>query len=125
MDDEHRKRIRQAVSALVEDLASETGCHAEAVADVAFLHIQKHPSWGRNPTEAQKPASLIHWNGRCRGCGELVSRTEAVFHHLRRRDPNQHSPTNLQPFHPGCHDSEHGAAKASLSKGAPARKRRL
>jgi len=125
MENKHRTKIRQAVSVLVEKLAEETGCHAEAVADVAFLHIQKHPSWGRNSTEAQKRASLRFWKERCQGCGEALSRAEAVFHHLRRRIPDQHAPENLLPYHPGCHDTEHGAKKASLSKGASRRKARV
>lgn len=124
MDRERRLQVTQAVSALVEKLAKETECHPEAVADVAFLHIQKHPSWGRNPSEAQKRASLRYWKDECQGCGEAVARERAVFHHLRRRIPNQHEPRNLLPYHPECHDAKHGARRASLSKGTPRRKAR-
>jgi hypothetical protein len=119
MLDNERQRIRQAVAELIERLAIDLGTHPEAVADVAFLCIQKHPSWGRNPTKTQKRASHKHWEGCCQGCGESLEMRDAVFHHLRRRIPNQHGPENLLPYHPGCHDTEHKVSQGSLSKGAP------
>jgi hypothetical protein len=47
-----------------------------------------------------------------------------VFHHLARRVPGQHEPSNLLPYHPHCHDRHHGIRRTSLSKGAPERKQK-
>lgn len=122
MTHDQRSKIRQSVTGLVEQLASELSLDAQAVADVAFLHVQKHPAWGRNATKAQKRAAHEHWQGLCQGCNDTVVFGEAVFHHFRRRIPNQHGPDNLRPYHAGCHDSEHGVQQGSLSKGSPKRK---
>ncbi len=117
-----KEAIKRSVTELIVRLATELSMHPEAVADVAFLHIQKHPSWGRNPTKAQKRTAHRHWKGRCQHCQEQVPFEAAVFHHLRRRIPKQHQPDNLLPYHASCHDSEHEAQRGSLSKGSPTQK---
>jgi len=122
--EDQKKLIKSCVSELIERLAQEQSLVAEAVADIAFLHIQKHASWGRNPTKPQKKASHQRWNGCCQRCDRPVAFDTAVFHHLRRRIQNQHGPENLVPLCPGCHDNEHGARRGSLSKGTPTRARK-
>lgn len=121
MLDHQKQLIRQSVSEVIERLATECSLHPEAVADVAFLHIQKHPSWGRNATKAQKRASHRHWQGQCQKCHEPVCFDDAVFHHLQRRIPNQHGADNLLPYCSKCHDVEHEVRQSSLSKGSPTR----
>ena len=119
MLDNEKMQIRASVAELIERLAGKLKIHPEAVADVAFLYIQKHPSWGRNPSRTQKRASHKHWNNRCQGCREPVELRDAVFHHLRRRIPNQHEPENMLPYHRDCHDKVHDVSQGSLSKGSP------
>lgn len=124
MRHEERARIKQEMTDLIQSLAEEMSAHPEAVADVAFLHIQKHPFWGRNATKSQRRKAHRYWKGRCQGCGEPVEPAEAVFHHVQRRVPGQHDPENLKPYHPGCHDKVHNVKHGSLSKGAPEAKAR-
>jgi len=119
MHDEKRLRIKQSVEQLVERLAVELSILPEEVADVAFLYIQKHPKWGRNPSKTQKRASHSHWKGLCQACSQPVELGEAVFHHKQRRIREQHEPANLLPYHPECHDDHHKVTQGSLSKGAP------
>ena len=119
MDDDQKRTIKASVGKLIEKLARDLDAYPEAVADVAFLYIQKHPSWGRNPTRTQKQASYEKWGGQCQKCNRAIEFEEAVFHHLARRIPNQHGPENLLPYHPPCHDKKHDVVEGSLSKGAP------
>jgi 5-methylcytosine-specific restriction endonuclease McrA len=119
MQSEHRDRIKREVDQLVTSLAAELSVPAEAVADVAYLHIQKHSGWGRNPSKAQKRAAHQHWDGACQHCNEPVTLSEAVFHHVKRRVTGQHQPANLLPYHEACHDQHHGVVEGSLSKGTP------
>lgn len=123
MNTKHRARITSSVDALVRGLAEELALCPKAVADVAYLRLQKHPVWGRNPTDAHKNAAYKAWNGICQGCLTPVERKKAVFHHVCRRTPNLHAPENLKPYHTGCHDRTHGITLGSISKGAPKRRK--
>ncbi len=119
MDTELRTRIKHSVTMLVETLSQELGQPRAAVADLAYLHLQKHPVWGRNPSKSQKRAAHRRWGGACQACLEIVALDEAVFHHLKRRVDDQHDPHNLLPYHDKCHDKHHGVVQDSLSKGSP------
>lgn len=119
MDESQRKRIKESIGELIEGLDKDLEAYPEAVADVAFLYIQKHPSWGRNASRAQKRAAYKHWEGKCQACRKDVAFDNAVFHHLERRIPDQHGPKNLLPYHPKCHDDAHEVKVGSLSKGTP------
>lgn len=88
----------------------------KAVADIAYLHLQKHKIWGRNPTKRQKNAAFAAWGGVCQHCGLPVAREDVVYHHVRRRIQKQHEPANLKIYHTACHDQHHGASR-SLSTG--------
>ncbi|MAX36760.1 MAG: hypothetical protein CME33_09375 [Gimesia sp.] len=112
-----RDQIHQQVDALIESLSEEFDACTEAVANTAFMRIQKHPTWGRNATHRHKSDSYSEWDGKCERCGQFVDRSEAVFHHLSRGVPNQHGPQNLVPHHNSCHDAEHGVSKGSITKG--------
>ena len=122
MDTEDRAKVKQAVAGLVETLCESLGLPRAAVADIAYLYLQKHPSWGRNPSKTQKRAAHRHWQGRCQDCQKLVSFEESVFHHRKRRIDEQHSPGNPLPYHDACHDKHHGVVVGSLSKGSPKRR---
>jgi len=121
MQKEQRAVIKRRLDQFVEQLATDLELAPEAVADIAYLRIQKHRSWGRNPTRAQKRAAYEHWQGLCQACEQPVDFSDAVFHHVQRRIPNQHEPQNLLPYHDHCHDHHHGVTHRSLSKGAPRR----
>jgi hypothetical protein len=123
MDTELRSRVKESVLGLVEQLSAELRLPRAAIADIAYLYLQKHPTWGRNPSKSQKRAAHNHWKGACQECAGPVEFSEAVFHHRQRRIDEQHSPQNLLPYHDSCHDKHHGVVSGSLSKGSPKRKR--
>ncbi|HEY6323565.1 MAG TPA: hypothetical protein VJA16_18650 [Thermoanaerobaculia bacterium] len=119
--DPKRIIINEATVELVGRLAKEVGMCREAVADFAFLYLQRTY---RNPTNKQKNASFNHWKGicqcpQCKEAGEPVARADAVFHHLQRRIAEQHEPHNLLPYHRRHHDLAHRVRHSSLSKGSP------
>jgi hypothetical protein len=114
-----KSQIWAAVDALVANLAAETGLCPEAVANSAFFRLQRHPSWGRNASDAQQRASHAESERRCFRCGNEVAFEDAAFHHLRRGIPDQHGPANLVPAHVKCHDEEHNAEQRSLMRGSP------
>ena len=122
MDDANRAIVKRSVADLVERLAVELSLPRAAVADIAYLHLQKHSDWGRNPNRTQKRSAHRYWEGQCQECGNAVAFEDAVFHHKMRRIDYQHAPGNLLPYHEECHDAHHGARAGSLSKGSPARK---
>ena len=111
--------VRDSLDEFVRRNSEELGICEAAVAAAAFYRLQRHPTWGRNATTTQKNASFKHWSGVCHRCKQAVGRSEAKFHHLTRGIPNEHSPLNLVPEHPTCHDDEHHVRNGSLSKGSP------
>ena len=117
LTDAERDEIRGQLDAVIESLSRELGVCVEAVANTAFMHVQKQPNWGRNATKAHKNASFLAWEGKRQRCRQPVDRSAAVFHHLSRGVPNQHGPQNLVPHHNRCHDEEHGVMQGSLTKG--------
>jgi hypothetical protein len=119
---EEKRRINDAVDDLIATLAAATGICREAVANVAFYRLQRHPGWGRNASKAQKRASHTRWKGTCKRCNKPVAFAAAKFHHLKRGIPDQHAPGNLVPEHLKCHDSEHSVKKGSLTKGSPTKR---
>lgn len=127
VDKEAKDRIHSRIDEMIEGTAEEVGLTPEEVAQETFYRMQRHPDPGlrRNATKAEQRASFEHW-GECQrpGCTDELTIEEAVFHHLERGIPEQHSPSNLLPFHPGCHDAAHSVHEGSLSKGSPAKKRK-
>jgi len=119
MKTEIKLAIRTALSCLVESQAAEHSLSSQEVANEVFYSVQRHPSWGRNASGAQKRAAYTHWKRRCHRCGEELPFADAIFHHLKRGIPDQHAPSNLVPQHVKCHDREHGLYRGSLAKGAP------
>jgi hypothetical protein len=119
LDAKHVKAIRDCLDLFIRRTSDEFDICEEAVAAIAFYWLQRHPTWGRNATTAQKNASYKHWNGTCHRCKKPVGRAEAKFHHLSRGIPRQHQPLNLVPEHTSCHDDEHNVIYASLAKGSP------
>ena len=120
VSDEDRAWIRSRAEGLIDELATQRGLAREAVSDIVFLFLQKHPKWGRNPSKAQKRAAYLRWGGVCQNCHESVELGKAIFHHAIRRVPGQHDPENLLPYHDECHNRHHGVS-VSLTKGAPAK----
>jgi len=118
------KDIRDALDSFIAVTSDQFDACAEAVAAVAFYRLQRHPTWGRNATDAQKSVSYKHWKGVCHRCHKHVERGEAKFHHLTRGVPNQHVPSNLVPEHTSCHDDEHNVLYGSFDKGSPVSKKR-
>lgn len=111
-----RHRIRDEMDAVVTRLAQELGVVPEAIADIAYLHLQKHAKWGRNPSKKQKKAAFDAWGGICQHCHQPVTVGDDVYHHIRRRVLGQHEPANLLLCHTACHDQHHGVSR-SLSAG--------
>ncbi|WP_461414082.1 HNH endonuclease [Gemmatimonas sp.] len=111
-----RHRIRTELDRVVTSLSEELGFVPEAIADIAYLHLQKHAKWGRNPTKTQKKAAFDAWGGTCQHCHLPVKRGDEVYHHIRRRISGQHEPANLLLYHTSCHDQHHGVRR-SLSAG--------
>lgn len=122
LPDDAKSVIRSRMDQLVSALSGELNACSEAIGTELFYRTQRHPTYGRNASVAQKNASYSHWQGLCQKCGKPVARNPAKFHHLKRGVSGQHGPENLVPQHTHCHDHEHGAVKGSLSKGSPERK---
>ena len=89
MDTEHRVRVKQAVVDLVERLSRELRKPKAAIADIAYLQLQKHPAWGRNPSKAQKRAAHKHWRGECHACRVVFHLKSRCFSHVHRRSTNE------------------------------------
>ena len=119
MKAETKSAIRSALAELISSLATERSLTPEEVANESFYFLQRHPTWGRNPSATQKRASHRHWNGQCHRCVHEVAFVDATFHHLKRGIPHPHAPENLVPECMVCHDREHGVSHGSLSKGSP------
>jgi hypothetical protein len=119
---DEKRQINEALDELIASLADSVGLCREAVANVAFYRLQRHPGWGRNATAQHKRASHALWKGICNRCNQPVAFEAAKFHHLKRGIPDQHGPGNLVPEHEKCHDDEHNVKKGSLSKGSPTKR---
>ena len=119
-----RKEIQDYIDNIVEQLSREKNLIPVVVSNIAFLRLQKHPTWGRNATKTQKRESFKLSKEKCYICKKRISFSEAVFHHYKRDIAKQHSYPNLVPLHSDCHDRLHKVKNNSLLKGTPSKNKK-